>query len=601
MIWVDNSVSIITSVTYYNNTKTILNLIVQYNGNGIPTIDNITTDSSGIVYYNVICYTSAGDFNCFFYLSARSQSEVYTINYKQNSVSMSPFSEFIKIGNIYLGAVSQSPIQSPSLTFTGRFIKPYSNQLHLKVTAGILNNTYNFLNSDITYSDSGDSSLDPAFTISLVDGVGPISLKIYHNDILKVEYNTSYQNPIISSIVYKNDEITINGNNFGLQQFSIYSTITVDDKLLNNLTFSRYSNSDISFPFKNINAQISQVKIMFESIVSNVYPITFSPLPKSLVVINNLKSILIAGERLNTIRKDGQQSNITVSINSYISCTAFENKSSFDNTLIKCNLDKGLELNSSTNSLMVTIDSLQSPILYWVSDFPIPRLITYNQLKNGDLELIGENLGNENHRDIAIYINDQIAVTSHQDVNPTLPLELYNFKNGELMVIQGNQNVSIQSNSLWIDFVPYISGISSRDETISRFKGGIITISGQYLHLSRYNGSKTIVSIYPNCSDIQGNDNGTEIICTLLGSPETTLSVTIDNQQSNTFTLPYSKIKRTSRRMMSNGRVAGIIIGSIIGLFLTMVIIVNLNSYLTKRKKIKNQNNHTVTEINRIN
>eukprot|EP01133_Synstelium_polycarpum_P001495 gene1495-1736_t len=194
-------------------------------------------------------------------------------------------------------------------------------------------------------------------------------------------------------------------------------------------------------------------------------------------------------------------------------------------TSISCTLPQGTGANLP---VVVTVDQqVQSNTLTF--SFPAPVITSVTQ-DNLLITVVGSNLGGQS----SVIVANMATAISPNSLNGnslvfTVPSDS---QNGLFSITVNGQT----SNNVQLDFIPHVNTVTG-----SITSNGAITITGVFLTGQRLNGTTTTVSVMVGTSECTTPvASGTSITCTLgLGAGTQALSVTIDNQKSESYDITF--------------------------------------------------------------
>ncbi|KYR00242.1 IPT/TIG domain-containing protein [Tieghemostelium lacteum] len=528
----------IISVNFEENLESKLNFIIYLASNPV-NISKITTDFTNQTYIPNCYYLLASKLNCTIQLKPTSQTEKYYI-YDENHPTLDS-SIFVGLKTFNLKVESQpKPDTNSILRFSGLYFQPYPPNFNLFINIKNLNETRTFNSSlgNITFINS------TTFEIDVGDSVGEIEYSI-ELAFLTQNLKTSYQSPIIESINFLGDNITITGDNFGDSKFSNYSNILINSIGQNQTSYLEYSNNKVILKYPSI--EYFSNSYDFDFFIANISTLSsFKVLTKpKLTAISNLNSysggeVTITGENLNCKRQNGTSSDILIKMGNKI-CSSPTNIDDVKFTTLKCTMPQGFE-NDENLPISLSIDSVQADIPPFKFTYYLPKVTKVEQDINNTITILGDNFDNSQQLMISsnftlnskvIKLNT-IANCSKSSLILSLP-QLFNdsnILNGDIIVYTP---YSKSTNPIPVKLIPSIQEIKG----IINKNGGIITIIGKYLNMKRFNNENTVLKIMnlqnnTSCYDpSQNNDNN--IICTHLPTTSVinNIIVSIDGKQSN--------------------------------------------------------------------
>ncbi|KYR00243.1 immunoglobulin E-set domain-containing protein [Tieghemostelium lacteum] len=529
----------ISVVNYEENSETYLKFRLQLASTDLVNITKITTDFTNQTYIPS-CIKYGSSINCSIELLPSSQTERYFI-YDENhpTISTSIFVMFKKFNLLVVS--TPKPNNNSILRFSGLYFQPYPI-FNLVINITNLNETksFNSLLGNITFINS------TSFEIDVGDSVGEIEYSMTDQYITLPIYKTSYQGPIIESVKFLGDNITITGDNFGNSKFSNYSNILINSISQNQTSYLEYSNNKVIL--KSISIEYFSNSYDFDFFIANISTLSsFKVLTKpKLTAISNLNSysggeVTVTGENLNCKRQNGTSSDILIKMGNKI-CSSPTNIDDVKFTTLKCTMPQGFE-NDENLPISLSIDSVQADIPPFKFTYYLPKVTKVEQDINNTITILGDNFDNSQQLMISsnftlnskvIKLNT-IANCSKSSLILSLP-QLFNdsnILNGDIIVYTP---YSKSTNPIPVKLIPSIQEIKG----IINKNGGIITIIGKYLNMKRFNNENTVLKIMnlqnnTSCYDpSQNNDNN--IICTHLPTTSVinNIIVSIDGKQSIT-------------------------------------------------------------------
>eukprot|EP01133_Synstelium_polycarpum_P002924 gene2924-3363_t len=317
----------------------------------------------------------------------------------------------------------------------------------------------------------------------------------------------SYPTPTISSVTQNNFDVTVVGQNFGVDANVIVANLPVP------LAPESLDGNTLVFvvPADSENGGFS---ITVGGLVSNTIQIKYKPLV--LAVSGSSGPITVSGAFLNGVRRNGTPTTITVTAGP-VSCTNVV----ATGTSLTCNLGSG----AGNQNLIVTIDSVASNPFAINSVAPA---ITSIQQSGQTMTIFGANFGSSVS---AIQIKfDQNPATVPPKVlsNPSrIIVTIPSFaKNGPVSLTVAN----VASNAYQFALTPLLNAVPAVPQA-----GGIVTVTGSFLNDVTYDGTALNTLVEANDEAVTGSEFlSTSIVVPFpAGTGSGSLSVTIGNLNAN--------------------------------------------------------------------
>ncbi|KYQ93635.1 IPT/TIG domain-containing protein [Tieghemostelium lacteum] len=562
-ILISKSISQIYDINFGGNTQDELKFLVNFNENNPINITEIKTDLTNQSYIPSCVNNSLNSQICKIQLNPISQSEKYTFIDVKNPTTQ--FKKNVTLDNKFnLKIESQPKTRNETIIkFSGLYFQPYPPGLYYLtiITTNLnINKTFSSSNGKIKFTSP------TTFQIDIGESVGDIKISIKEPSYQSPILTTYYQRPIIESIEFESNQITIRGDNFGNSIYLEYIVIKMNSTIQDQSSIIENNNNIIIFNTSQINDNFSN-QFQFEISIANISNSNYFIFQNRPTIesINTIPykggEITISGKRLNSKRFDNSSSEIEIKIGDYI-CSSPSNINE-DNSSIKCNLPSSSNENDENLEISIKIDSIEnnpSPIKFTFNNPSISRYQhEYTNIdSNNDDKLIifGDNFDNSKgiidkssftFNGITIQLNNTIFtnINNNNNNNKTtliIPLpQLFNnnsnksqLKNGDLIIHTPNNKLS---NSISIKLKPIIQQTKG---SINK-NGGIITIIGKYFNLKRFNNDNTQFNIINQhnisiCNDYkQPIDSNTILICnhSPTKSVINNIFIIIDNQLSS--------------------------------------------------------------------